>query len=188
MIKAFKLINAQETCSNLIIIGDGDHNVTNYIKKLIITLNIEQNVCFLGRKSNPYKYMKAANVLALSSYYEGTPNVIVESVAVGTPIVSSLCTDGIIELMTLNYKNISNGNTEVEAGIITPNFFKDKLQMPNDIDINFTKEEKNMSQAILKVINNDSYKNKLLDNREALLAKYKIKQVTNKYLMPLTIF
>ncbi|GAL77623.1 glycosyltransferase [Algibacter lectus] len=188
LIKAFKLINAQETCSNLIIIGDGDHNVTNYIKKLIITLNIEQNVCFLGRKSNPYKYMKAANVLALSSYYEGTPNVIVESVAVGTPIVSSLCTDGIIELMTLNYKNISNGNTEVEAGIITPNFFKDKLQMPNDIDINFTKEEKNMSQAILKVINNDSYKNKLLDNREALLAKYKIKQVTNKYLMPLTIF
>ena len=121
LINAFELLK-QKSDKNLVFIGDGDEEVTNYIKILIDKYQIESQVFFLGRKSNPYKYLANAKVLALSSHYEGTPNVIVEAIALNIPVVSSNCTNGIAELMSLN-PNIkkSHNNIMVEGGIITPN-------------------------------------------------------------------
>jgi len=104
LIKAFSLLQNDEDSIQLVFIGDGDQHMTDYLDQLIEKLQITKNVVFLGRKSNPYKYLKKATVLALSSYYEGTPNVIVEAIATETPIVSSNCTGGIVELMSVNQK------------------------------------------------------------------------------------
>ena len=180
LINAFNEIIKQRKDVNLVFIGDGDNDVQNYIKTLIKSYGIENNVVFLGRKKNPYKYLKVSNVLVLSSHFEGTPNVIVESIALGIPIVSSNCTLGISELMSLKPIGEIKNNTEVEAGIITPNLFKGTLGIPEEN--NLIKEEILLFKAIEKVLNSEAYKVQLKSNQEQLLEKFDLYNVTKQYL------
>ncbi|GAA4282083.1 glycosyltransferase [Gaetbulibacter aestuarii] len=181
LIKAFKLLMENgKTKANLVFIGDGNKEVTKHVTTLIDKFNLSDKVFFLGRKDNPYKYISKAGLLALTSYYEGTPNVIVESIAIGIPIVSTNCTKGIEELMSLKEVMESNDNITVESGIITPNMFKGKLEIPNNDS--FISEEKQFSEALNQVLNNADFKENLLLNQRQLLEKFDIQSVSKKYL------
>ena len=167
---------------NLVLIGDGDENVINYLNKLIDKYSLKNNVFFLGRKTNPYKYIKTANTLVLTSNYEGTPNVIVESMVLHTPVVSSNCTEGISELMSLSKVAISKQNIEVEAGIITPNFYNGSLEIPTEIPLEVSYEEIKLAEALTKVLNSETYKSNLKVNGNTLLSKFNLEKIANQYL------
>ncbi|WP_396146772.1 glycosyltransferase [Flavobacterium sp.] len=180
LIKAYSLIKNQENSIKLVFIGDGDEELTNHLTQLVTQLGIQENVVFLGRKSNPYPYLKKASVLALTSYYEGTPNVIVEAIACQTPIVSSKCTDGIRELMSHKEFEFRDDFFITESGIITPNFYKGNLSIPEDSDI--TSEEIIFSKALASVLNSAEYSTKLIENRDHLLAKFDLESVAASYI------
>ena len=180
LIKAFSLLPNNDHSIKLVLIGDGDQHITNALELLVDKLNIKENVVFLGRKSNPYKYLKKASVLALSSYYEGTPNVIVEAIATETPIVSSNCTDGIIELMSVKQHDSIEKFIITESGIITPNFFKGSLLFPVNQEIIY--EEHVFAKALTEVLNIDTYRKKLIQNKEKLLKKFDLNIVSKQYL------
>lgn len=180
LINAFSLLLESEPNTNLIIIGDGDNSVFKHVKNLIIKHNIEKRVFFLGRKSNPYKYLYKADALVLASHYEGTPNVIVEAICLNTPIVTSNCTDGILELMSLRCDLNMEGNIEVESGIITPNLFKGKLGIPDTSEI--IEEERCFAKALQKILNTDKYTQSLEKHRQDLLHKFDLKTVAITYL------
>ncbi|MFD1613942.1 glycosyltransferase [Gelatiniphilus marinus] len=182
LINAFNLLQEKGIDANLIFIGDGNSSITNHIKSLASNYGILDSIHFLGRKNNPFKYLQRANVLALSSHYEGTPNVIVESIAVGTPVVSSYCTDGIIELMSLNAHHVKNENLHVEAGIITPNLYKGNLGIPKTNHV--LPEEQKFADALKYALQSPELKNNLLKNRNQLLSKFDVKIVSEKYLTP----
>jgi glycosyltransferase involved in cell wall biosynthesis len=180
LVKAFSLVLKTIPTAKLIFIGDGDATVEQYLKELIIELKISNTIFFLGRKSNPYHYLAMAKVLALSSHYEGTPNVIVESICVGTPVVSSFCTKGITELMgLLDYEDV-NENIEMEAGIVTPNLFIGKLGVPNAY--NLLVEEEKLAEALLSILTSSRHKQRIEYNRDVLLSKFDIVKVTKQYL------
>ena len=183
LINAFYLLQQQQNNVNLVFIGDGDSTVINYITAQIKKLGLKERVFFLGRKSNPYKYIKAANVLALSSHYEGTPNVIVEAMAVGTPIVSSYCTKGVVELMGLEDHDEADTNIVLESGIVTPNLFKGVLGIPQNDD--FIKEEHHLADALWQVLKNDDFKESLKTVQAQLLAKFDMGTIAKKYLEPI---
>ena len=180
LIKAFSLVKAKNKDVNLVIIGDGDVMVTKHINKLIIDLKLDKDVHLLGRRPNPYKYISASNVLALSSNYEGTPNVIVESIAVGTPVVSSFCTKGITELMSFEKHDEINENTIVASGIVTPNLFKGVLEIPENDTIE--QEEKDLADALCQVLSDTSFKKNLENNKSKLLTKFELDKVATNYL------
>ncbi|AUP77265.1 glycosyltransferase [Flavivirga eckloniae] len=180
LIKAFHLLQQKSVDANLIFVGDGNMAVTNYVKELANKYNVINNIHFLGRKSNPYKYLKQANVLALASHYEGTPNVIVESIAVGTPVVSSYCTDGIIELMSLQSHDVKHDNVFVESGIVTPNLYKGTLGIPKK-DVSIPEEEK-FADALEYALESTKLKDNLLNERDKLLNKFDVEVVSEKYL------
>lgn len=164
---------------NLVFIGDGNPEVMSFLTKQIKDLGLEHKVFFLGRKSNPYKYINAAKVLALSSYYEGTPNVIVEAIAIGTPIVSTNSSGGILELMSNGKKVLTGNNIVTESGIITPNVFEGTVSIP--FKNRSIPQEKDMARALLQVLSSNKIKESLKKERKNLLKKFNVEIVANQY-------
>lgn len=94
LLKTF-LIVSNSFDVNLVIVGDGDQD-NNKEKALsfIKDNNLEEKVLFVGRKSQLSGYYKYAKCFVLCSEYEGFGNVIVESLANGTPVVCFDCPGG----------------------------------------------------------------------------------------------
>lgn len=81
----------------LVICGDG--KLINHYKALSERLNISHQVIFAGFQPNPYAYMHRAKITVLCSAFEGLPNVLIESLACGTPVVSYDCVSGPNEII-----------------------------------------------------------------------------------------
>lgn len=83
------------------VVGQGELEAET--KALAEELNLTNNVSFLGFQSNPTKILHDAKVMLMTSRWEGLPMCVLESLALGTPIVSTP-TDGVREF-------IQNGET-----------------------------------------------------------------------------
>lgn len=71
----------------LLIIGDGP--IKNDLGNLSQELKIQNNVFFLSHKKEAIDYMPLFDVFCLPSLWEGQPNVILEAMALGLPIVAT---------------------------------------------------------------------------------------------------
>ncbi|HVK78585.1 MAG TPA: glycosyltransferase [Kofleriaceae bacterium] len=88
----------RETGAHLWILGEGPDRAA--IEAQIARLGLGDAVRLLGFRKNPYPYMAAADLFVLPSLYEGFGNVVVEAMAVGTPVVASDCPHGPGEIIT----------------------------------------------------------------------------------------
>jgi glycosyltransferase involved in cell wall biosynthesis len=91
LIRAFAIVR-QAQPARLVILGSGKER--EKLNALVKELAIENDVAFLGFAQNPYAYMAKASVFVLSSIEEGLPTVLIEAMAVGTPVVSTNCESG----------------------------------------------------------------------------------------------
>lgn len=96
LIRAFTIVR-QRMNARLAILGDGPDRGT--IMELVEHLGLQNDVWLPGFVANPYAYMARAAVFALSSVFEGFGNVLVEAMAVGTPVVSTNCPGGPAEIL-----------------------------------------------------------------------------------------
>ncbi|MCQ8891056.1 glycosyltransferase [Pseudoalteromonas carrageenovora] len=82
--------------------------------KLAKEYGIEEQLIVPGFEQNPYNWIKHAQALVLSSDFEGLPTVLIEALAVGTPVVSTNCTFGPSEILTGELANylVPVGNSE----------------------------------------------------------------------------
>lgn len=64
---------------------------SKYIKKLILKLKLENNICFLGQLSNVQmaKQMATSNVFVIPSSIENHSSTLIEAMIVGAPCISS---------------------------------------------------------------------------------------------------
>lgn len=97
LIKAHEILVRKGIDNNLIILGEGEDR--EKLVSLIKECNLTDSVKLLGFKKNPYKYIKNADVFALSSNFEGFAIVIAEALALGTPVVSTDCPSGPREIL-----------------------------------------------------------------------------------------
>ena len=72
------------------------------LRKLAADLGITDRVIFEGFHQNPYPWVKKAALFAMSSDSEGLPTVLIESLIIGTPVVSTDCPTGPSEILTGN--------------------------------------------------------------------------------------
>lgn len=96
LIRAFALVR-QVRSARLMMLGIGRDR--DRLKALVRELNIEDDVAWIGFTDNPFAYMKRSAVFVLSSAWEGFGNVLVEAMAVGTPVVSTNCPSGPAEIL-----------------------------------------------------------------------------------------
>lgn len=98
LINAYANLKVENKISEkLILVGDGPDK--EKLKSLVKKLNLENDVIFLGKKSNPYIWMKNSKAFILSSKYEGLPTVLIEALILDVPSISSNCLTGPIEIL-----------------------------------------------------------------------------------------
>lgn len=85
------LIEALALCKRpalqLTILGEGP--LRREMEQLARDRGVGGQILFAGFQSNPYPYFRHADALVLSSRYEGFPNVVLEALACGVPVVST---------------------------------------------------------------------------------------------------
>ncbi|MGM9551705.1 MAG: glycosyltransferase family 4 protein [Clostridia bacterium] len=97
LIKAFKSLSDKYPDWKVKIFGKGDMHdeLQSYLDKLELT----DRVLLCGRTEAPFKELKKAKILVLSSHYEGFPNVLCEGMYAGLGCISSDCVSGPRELI-----------------------------------------------------------------------------------------
>ena len=96
LIRAFALLRATRP-ARLMLLGRG--RLEEALRRLARELGVADDIAFPGFVNNPYPYMARARVFALSSRWEGSPNVLAEALAVGTPVVATDCRSGPREIL-----------------------------------------------------------------------------------------
>ena len=96
LIRAFRSVR-DKVEARLIILGEGSQR--RELLKAADALGLRDDVDLVGFKTNPYGYMNHANVFALASWYEGLPNVLIQALAFGTPVVATDCPSGPREIL-----------------------------------------------------------------------------------------
>jgi glycosyltransferase involved in cell wall biosynthesis len=150
LLRAFSIV-LRERPAYLVILGEGEErkNIENLIKKL----NILENVFLLGFQKNPLKYMAKADIFVLSSILEGFPNVLVEAMACGVPVVSTVCQSGPNEIVE-NEKN----------GLLVP-----------------VEDEGALAGAIIKLLTNPGLRKRLSEEGKKRAEDFSTKIIVKQY-------
>ena len=97
LIESFALVNKEMPNTRLRLIGNG--NLTETIKELVESKGLSECVCFDGICRNMEAIYAKADMIVLSSEYEGMPNCLIEAIGCGIPIVSYDCPIGPREIV-----------------------------------------------------------------------------------------
>ena len=96
LIRAFALLHKSRR-ERLMILGEGPER--NRLESLLRDLGLEESVTMPGFDRNPYSYLARAALFVLSSAWEALPTVLIEALAVGTPVVATDCQNGPREIL-----------------------------------------------------------------------------------------
>lgn len=97
LLAAFDIFAVTHDDVKLYIVGDGDKSTE--FKSYAKILPSVKRIVFTGALNNPYGIMRGAIANILSSESEGLPTVLLESVALGVPCISSKCKNGPREIL-----------------------------------------------------------------------------------------
>ncbi len=82
----------------LTLLGDGP--LLSELREQANLLGLQSRVRFVGFQANPYAFFARADAFVLSSRFEGFPNVVLEALACGVPVVALPAPGGVREILT----------------------------------------------------------------------------------------
>ncbi len=150
LLRSFARVRSSMPC-RLVILGEGADRAS--LERLASDLGIAADVSFPGFQSNPFAYMARATIFVLSSLYEGFSMVLVEAMALGTPVISTDCPSGPGEL-------ISDGR----SGVLVP---------PGD--------EEALTRAILKVLADKALMSVLSAGGRTRAEDFSVSRISEEY-------
>ena len=99
-IDAFSIVAKSIPDVSLVFIGQG--SLLGDLQKQVGELGLSEKVMFEGFQPDTIGHYNKARLTLMTSLYEGFPNVLVESITLGTPVVSFDCPSGPSEIIVNN--------------------------------------------------------------------------------------
>jgi glycosyltransferase involved in cell wall biosynthesis len=134
-----------------VIIGDGEKR--SELEALVKQLKLTEDIAFLGRQSNPFKFMHRATCFVLPSIVEGLPYVILEAMACGCPIIATDCAPGVRELLG-----------ESQRGLLVP-----------------PKDPTTLAEAMLKILQDAEFRERLSHSGLEFVKRFSAEKVAAEY-------
>jgi glycosyltransferase involved in cell wall biosynthesis len=94
--RMIEYMSGMSSADRLIIIGSGPEEAA--IRQLIKDRDLEEQITLFGQSDCPWGIMKCADALLISSQWEGMPNVVLEAMCLGLPVIASGQCGGLEEL------------------------------------------------------------------------------------------
>ncbi len=157
LIRSFKLVVNRHPHAKLFILGDGV--LRSELEELISNLELNENVYLLGEQKNIFPFLKESGCFVLSSLWEGFGLVLVESLSMNLPTISTDCKTGPREVLcpeldldkTIYYPYFGN-----YAILIEP--FPDELIFNNINEVPLHKPEKILANLMAEIIEDPDLK------------------------------
>ena len=129
-----------------------DKTYQNKMKQFVSRHNLHDQVEFLGHVENLEKEYEKADLIALPSLAEGTPNVVLEAYAYGRPVIVS--------------------DIGVERDLVTNPRLRFGIKNPEEIDacIKYVQE-----------LSDETYRRLIKENRESVLRDYSIEKMAKSF-------
>lgn len=96
LLRAFAIVRRRRP-ARLMIVGEGEEREA--LERRVAELGLAEDATLAGFRSNPFSFMRAADLFVLSSAFEGLPSTVIEAMAAGTPVVATDCPHGPRELL-----------------------------------------------------------------------------------------
>jgi len=104
LLNSFSKSKVYENGTKLLIIGDGSDK--DFILTKVTALQLENQIQVLSFQKNITPYIQHARCTILTSHFEGFPMSLIESLAVGTPVISVDCETGPKEIIQNNFNGL----------------------------------------------------------------------------------
>ncbi|WAW14155.1 glycosyltransferase [Peptostreptococcus equinus] len=159
LLRSFKKVANNCSDAELIILGEGE--LENELKALAKNLDIENKVKFLGFLKNPHNVVKSCQVFVFPSLYEGLGNVLLESLAMEMPIISSDCIAGPKEVLgpNLDLNEVIKNKKLAQYGILVPVCDGEHFNSEDDL----THEENELADSMILMYNDEELRNKYIN-------------------------
>jgi glycosyltransferase involved in cell wall biosynthesis len=140
LLRAYAQLRERGRCeAALVLIGEGRDR--RELEQLADALGIGASVQFLGFCANPLPYIRQAEMLVLSSRYEGCAVVLGEAMALGTPVLSADCPTGPRDML--------EGG---KAGLLVPVGDVDAMALAIERLLTDTELRRSLAQAALQKV------------------------------------
>ena len=143
LLKAMEILKNRKINEKLFIVGDGPSK--KEIEQEIKKLGLEDNVKLLGKRKNPYIWLKESDFFVHSSKYEGLPTVLIEALICNKFVISSNCPTGPKEILANEScgKLFEVGNYEELANLLEKYISNEELRKGYSTSIENRREEFN---------------------------------------------
>lgn len=149
----------------LLLVGGG--YLEEQLKQKVRSLGIGSTVLFCGKDNNPFKYLQHSDCFVMCSDVEGFPNVLLEAVACGKPVISTDCKSGPRELLapeTDIFYQLKDHYSIEEYGMLTP-----------------VGNAAILTQAMIKLMQDESLRDQLKEKAAARGAEFDIDLVKQDF-------
>lgn len=153
LLRAVKHLRESGMNVRLAILGDGE--MRTEFENMCMHPSLRDAVKMPGWVNNPYGYLKSADAAVFPSLYEGFSNAILETLACGTPCVSTDHRTGARELLApdTDYREkVTDAIEYADYGVLVPVCGGEA----GDIDAPLSAEEELLAEAVKEVLTNDA--------------------------------
>ena len=152
LVDAFAAVKEKHNDYKLVIFGTGA--LEQELNQKIESLGLSDCALLAGSNNNALKFVANGAAFALTSDFEGMPNVLLEAMAVGVPCVSTRCPMGPEELIV-----------DGENGVL--------------VSVGSSQE---IAEALNKIIENPDFADKISKNAREILYTHNISAVTDEWI------